>query len=69
MDGYYYHGTQNWLENDEPLNEPPIPLKKNFFFYLIQLIFHHLLKTFENITLRKIAFHPSNYEEISKILS
>jgi hypothetical protein len=33
MDEYYYIGTQNWIENDNPLNEPPIPLVRDFFLF------------------------------------
>jgi len=47
MDEYYYHGTQNLLENDEPLNEPPIPLKRNLFIYLfISIDFPPFIKNF-----------------------
>jgi len=40
--------------------------KKNF--YLIQLNVDQLLNFFENITLKKIAFHPTNYEICLRIL-
>jgi hypothetical protein len=48
---YYYVETQNWTENDEPFNEPPIwlkmdlkkfnsiecpPITKNFWEYYIE---------------------------------
>jgi hypothetical protein len=57
---------QNWIENDTPLNKPPIPRGRDFI-YFIQLNVHQLQKTFDNITLKKNAFHPTNYEEISII--
>lgn len=38
------------------------------FFYLIQLNVDQFYFIFENIILNKIAFHPTNYEEILRIL-
>jgi len=31
MDEYYYIRMQNWTKNDDPLNESPIPLGRDFF--------------------------------------
>jgi hypothetical protein len=67
MDQYYYLEAQNWTKNDKPLNTPPIPVGRDFF-YLVQLNVDQLLKAFQNIRLKKIAFHLTNYEEISRIL-
>jgi hypothetical protein len=37
MDEYYCFKMQNCIENDEPLNAQPIPLKRVFFlFYSIE---------------------------------
>jgi hypothetical protein len=33
MDEYYYIRTQNWIEDDEPLNKPPIPQGRDFFLF------------------------------------
>ncbi len=44
-----------------PLNEPRNPLGRDVF--LFNSIECPLLKTFENITLKKITFHPKNYKK------
>jgi len=42
--------------------------KEHFFFLFNSLNVDCLLKTFENVRLKKIAFHPTNYEKNSRIL-
>jgi hypothetical protein len=59
MDEYYYHETQNWLENDEPLNEPPIPLRRNLFIYLFNSIdFPPFIKNFWEYYIKKDCISP-----------
>jgi hypothetical protein len=33
MDEYYYNKTQNWIKNEKPFNEPPIPLGRDVFLF------------------------------------
>jgi hypothetical protein len=66
MDEYYYVRMQNWKENGEPLNTPPIS-KWMDFFYLFQLNVNQL-RLFQKKHLKKLHFTQQIAKKMKSII-